>query len=119
MVTPFWVWDYCPMKEKKIDKEKLEMAKILKDLVEERNDNKRMRENPNLLWKIRGFLSTIEYWILAFSFWVSIAIWIVTGDYWKGIAYYLTCQIYAVAANFRGLTLHLETLIEWLMKKRI
>ena len=106
-------------KEKLKDKEKLEMARILKDLLDQRNESKRMVQNPNLIWKVRGFLGTVEYWCIAFSFWISILLWIVTGDYWKGITFYFVSQIYTVAGNLRGMGLHVENLIEWLMRKRI
>lgn len=93
--------------------------KVLKDLEEQKDESKRMREDERLIWKIRGYITRTEYWIIAFDFPISILIALITQDYWKGIVFYAVTLIYHVSANIRGLTLHVENYIEWKIKKTI
>ena len=92
--------------------------KILKDLVEQRDDTKRMRKHKRLIWKLRGWFSWVEYWIVAFGFPISLLIWIFTQDFWKAIVFYGITLIYHFSGSLRGLTLHLENYIEWAIEKQ-
>lgn len=78
----------------------------------------RMRKNKSLIWKIRGWVVLVEYWVIAFSFPLSLLIWATMG-FWQGLAFWGIVQIYNTAGNIRGLTLHIESLIEYYMDKTV
>lgn len=93
---------------------------VKKDFERQKNEYKYMKKDERLIWKIRGYIVNLEYWIVgAFSFPTAILIWIVTGDFWKGLAFYSICIFYHLSGNFRGLSLHLENILEWVFNKRV
>ena len=92
-----------------------EQIKIMKDFMDQKNENKRMERDVRWEWRIRGYLSKVHYWIIAYNFPIGILIWFVTDDFWKGLAFLAYTQIYCVSANLRGLGLHIENLVEWNM----
>ena len=95
-----------------------EQIKIMKDFLEQKNEHARMSKDKRWEWKIRGYISTIHYWLIAYGLPVSLLIWIFTQDYWKALAFLTYTQIYAVAGNLRGLGLHIENFVEWNITKR-
>lgn len=107
------------MASKQNNKEFEARKKVLADMVGELDETKRMQRNKSLIWKVRGVASRIEYWLIAYSFWVALLLWFLTGDFWKGMAFYAVSQLYALSANFRGASLHVENLVEWIIKKTI
>jgi len=93
--------------------------KVLKDIKGQKNESKRMRADKRLLWKLRGVLLRLEYWLVAYGMYVAIGLWVFTGDFWKGAAFYALVLTYHISANMRGLFLHLENYIEWKIDKTI
>lgn len=94
--------------------------KVLKDLAGQVDESKRMRrDHKTVEWKIRSFVVQVEYWIVAFSLPVSIFIGMLFQDFWKGLAFWLATTVYVLSANIRGMTLHVENLVEWHIKKTI
>lgn len=93
--------------------------KVLKDIEDQKNESKRMYRNKKFIWKLRGLVINIEYWIVSLALLSSLVVWFVTGDYWKALAFYVACLLYSVGANIRGLSLHLENAIEWQIKKTL
>jgi hypothetical protein len=93
--------------------------KVLEDIKEQKDESKRMVKDPRLEWRIRGFIVKCEYWAVAYNFPIAILIGIITQDFWKGIAFWFATQLYIFSGNFRGMSLHIENLVEWITKKII
>lgn len=108
------------MKKKMYTQEEVaSMVKSLKDFHEQKNDSERMSRVGSVWWALRSVSVKIHYWLMAFCFPVAILLWGVTGDFWKGLLFLVYAEMYHLGANFRGFTLHLENLIEWVMKKTV
>lgn len=100
--------------------------KVLKDIEDlKEGEHKRMYNEPrrslwgNIVWKARSIAVYTEYWIVAFALPISIIIWLVSRNFLYGLAFWAVIQVYCFSANIRGLTLHLEGLIEAIVKKTI
>ncbi len=93
--------------------------KVLEDLRDEKDEPRRMRRHEKIIWKIRGTVGILEYWLIAFALPIAILIWLISGDFWKGLGFWFVTQVYVVSGNLRGLTLHVENIIEWMLKKTI
>ena len=91
----------------------------IKDLLDEKDETGRMKRNVSIIWKIRGYINLIEYWIISFGFPIGILLWIITGDFWKAIGWYLIVTLYSLSANFRGMSLHIENLVEWIIRRNV
>ena len=93
--------------------------KVLQDLVEEKDEAGRMKKHTKWYWRLRGWSVQFEYWVIAFALPVSIILWMVTGDFWKGLSFWAVVQVYCLSANFRGMSLHIENLVEWIIGETV
>lgn len=89
--------------------------KVLQDLVEEKDESSRMKKHVKWYWRLRGWSVMFEYWVIAFALPVAIGLWLITGDFWKGLGFWSVVQVYCLSANFRGMSLHIENLVEWIV----
>ena len=96
-----------------------EEIKIMKDFLDQKDETKRLRAHERIEWRIRGWVSLVHYWMIAYSFPISLIIFLSSEDFWKGLGFLIYAQVYAIAGNLRGLGLHIENLVEWNMKKRV
>lgn len=102
------------------------MKKPTKKLsISKHSDSQRMKMMHNkstpidLIWRIRSLVVKLEYWMVAFGWVIFLAIWYFTGNFWKGLAFWLSCILYSISGNLRGLFLHIEELIEKYLDKDI
>lgn len=93
--------------------------KVLEDIKNQKDESSRMKEDKRIEWKIRGYITTIHYWVIAYNLPIALILWFVTDDFWKALGFLLYTQVYIFSANCRGLGLHVENYIEWVIKKTI
>ena len=94
-------------------------VKSLVDLYEEKNEAKRIGAMKSPWWRLRAKVSRLHYWVMVFAFPIALLLWYVTGDFWKALAFLVYAEMFNFGGNFRGLTLHIENLIEWVIGKTI
>lgn len=92
--------------------------KIRQDLREQKDEPKRFRNAKKMSRRIQGYILTAEYWFVAFKFPITILIYMTHG-FWHAVAFWGVSQVYSLAANIRGLGIHVELYLEWLMNERI
>lgn len=93
--------------------------KVIEDVVNRKDEATYRTKDKRWAWKIRGYMNKAEYWVVAYCFPIALLIWLLTGDFYKALGFWFVTQIYCLSANIRGLTLHAEGLIEWIIKKTI
>ena len=93
--------------------------KVIKDYLDQKNESGRMMQNERFIWKLRGLFYRIEYWIIAFNFPIAIALGIFTQSLSIGLVFYLAGQMYNISANLRGLSLHVENILEYIFDKNL
>lgn len=92
---------------------------VLQDLLDQRDESDRMRRKSSLIWRVRSYVSKVEYWVVVFAFPIAILLWVFTGDFWKGFSVWALSVFWSMSGNFRGMSLHVENLIEWIIRKRV
>lgn len=93
--------------------------KVMEDYLRQKKEGAYNRKSESIWWKLRGYMAYVEYWIVAYSFFIAVGLWIITGDFWKGLGFWFVTQIYTMAANIRGVGLHIENLLEWVFDKNV
>lgn len=93
--------------------------KVLEDIERQKDETSAMRNHNSPLWRLRGWVYTIEYWIIAFRLPLILLLFAYTQDFWKAAVFYLLTELYVLGANLRGLFLHIENLIEWRIDKTV
>lgn len=79
-------------------------------MIRKQPEYKKWQRNTRLKWKLRGYIVQAEYWMMGYMFPIFLVLLLV--DHWFALAFYATMLLYHVSGNIRGLTLHLERLIE-------
>ena len=94
--------------------------KVRQDVQDVTNgETGRMKRNKDWKWKLRGYVTQVEYWAVAYSFPIAILISIITENFWKGLSFWIASILWSISGNLRGLMLHMEHFIEWTMDKNV